>query len=79
MLLSYTLSKANGLQASMATDGQNSAGGFHTYGRGPNDLINAEGTLSNDRTHMLRAQGTVMIPKIGLLVGVNFQHLTGKP
>jgi hypothetical protein len=78
-LVSYSLSEATGLQASQGLYSQNSAGGLQSFGRDPNDLINADGHLSNDRTHMLRAQGTVMIPRIDVTVGVNFQHLTGKP
>ena len=79
MLVSYTLSEASGLQASQGLYSQNSAGGFQRYGRDPNDLINADGTLSNDRTHMVRAQGALMVPKLDVTLGVNFQHLTGKP
>jgi hypothetical protein len=79
MLVSYTLSKASGLQASQWTYDQNSAGGAQSYGRDPNDLINAEGRLSNDRTHMLRAQGNLRIPKLDVNLGMSFQHLTGKP
>jgi hypothetical protein len=79
MLASYTLSKANGLQASQGYFSQNSAGGEGRYGRDPNHLTNADGILSNDRTHMLRAQATVMIPKLDVNLGVNFQYQTGKP
>jgi len=83
-LLSYSLSEAEGLQASSGGGpgaAQNSAGGlfFNRYGRDPNDLTNATGTLANDRTHMFRVQGAVEIPKIDVLLSANFQQLTGKP
>jgi outer membrane receptor protein involved in Fe transport len=81
-LLSYTLSEAEGLQASSGGGpgaGQNSAGGlfFNRFGRDPNDLTNATGTLGNDRTHMFRVQAAVEIPKIDVLLSANFQQLTG--
>ncbi len=83
-LLSYSLSEAEGLQASSGGGpgaSQNSAGGlfFNRYGRDPNDLTNATGRLANDRTHMFRVQGAVEIPKIEVLLSANFQQLTGKP
>jgi len=52
---------------------------FNPFGRDPNDLTNATGILPNDRTHMLRAQGGVEIPGVEILVGSNFQYLTGTP
>ncbi len=55
------------------------AGGFRGRGRDPNDFINAEGELPNDRTHMFRVQATVDVPKIDVMIGANFQYLSGTP
>lgn len=82
-LVSYSVSETVGLQASNGADpsgGQSSSTlGGGTFGRDPNTLINAQGSLPDDRTHMFRALGSVEIPRIGVLVGASFQHLTGKP
>src|SRR5262249_49495242 len=40
---------------------------------------NAGRTLPNDRTHMVRAMGSISIPRTGLVIGDNFQYLTGLP
>jgi hypothetical protein len=80
---SYSLSEAVGLQASSywgAGGAQTSSTfGRNTFGRDPNDLTNAEGNLPNDRTHMFHVQGSVEIPKWGILVAAHYQYLTGKP
>ncbi len=81
-LVSYTLSKAEGLQAANGNGpaaSQNSRGGSSRFGRDPNDLINATGNLLNDRTHMFLVQGAFEIPRIGVLIGANARYLTGKP
>jgi len=81
--VSYSYSKADGLQSQNGTDLLGSQGSlttsFNTFGRDPNDLTNATGTLPNDRTHMFRVQGSVQIPGIEILLGASFQHLTGRP
>ncbi|HXV63920.1 MAG TPA: hypothetical protein VEK15_24680, partial [Vicinamibacteria bacterium] len=74
--------ESRGLQAaSFRAPGadQNSSGGFTALGRDPNDLINAEGNLPNDRTHMFRVLGSTEIPKVGIYLGASYQHLTGTP
>ena len=83
LLLSYSYSEATGLQSQNVV---NPAGGqgsvtvsFNPFGRDPNDITNATGLLPNDRTHMLRAQGNIEIPRLGILVGGHFQYLTGRP
>jgi hypothetical protein len=83
LLLSYSHSKATGLQSQ---NGQESLGmqgsvttSFNSFGRDPNDLTNATGILPTDRTHTLRVQGVVEIPKVDILVGANFQYVTGRP
>jgi hypothetical protein len=88
-LASYTLSKAEGLQVSSSTAPGNpqdtyevgNAGypGGLSFGRDPNDLTNARGALPNDRTHVLRAMGSLSIPRTGLVIAGNSQYLTGLP
>ena len=82
-LVSYSISEATGLQAGSVFGpgaGQLSTTfGWIGFGRDPNDYTNATGPLNNDRTHIFRVQGAVEIPKVGVLVGANFQHLTGQP
>jgi hypothetical protein len=83
-LVSYTLSKTEGLQASSGASpglGQFSStfGNAITFGRDPNTLTNATGRLSDDRTHMLRVMGSVPIPGTGLVFAGNVQYLTGLP
>jgi hypothetical protein len=82
-MLSYSYSEAEGLQSQNGTQSTGMQGSltvsFNPFGRDPNDLTNATGILPNDRTHMLRAQGSVEIPRAGVLVGAGFQYLTGRP
>ena len=82
---SYTWSNASGLQPS---SGASAAGSqvstisgapYLTFGQDPNSLTYARGRLPNDRPHMLRVMGSVAVPKTGLLVAANMQHLSGKP
>jgi Carboxypeptidase regulatory-like domain/TonB dependent receptor-like, beta-barrel/TonB-dependent Receptor Plug Domain len=83
LLLSYSHSEARGLQSQNGDEPAGMQGSlttsFNPFGRDPNDLTNATGILPTDRTHMLRAQGSAEIPKVEILVGVNFQYLTGRP
>jgi hypothetical protein len=82
-MLSYSYSEAEGLQSQNGTESTGMQGSvtvsFNPFGRDPNDLTNATGILPNDRTHMLRAHGSVEIPRVGVLLGASFQHLTGRP
>jgi len=82
---SYTWSRASGLQVS---SGATAAGSqvstiagtpFLTFGQDPNSLTNARGRLPNDRPHMLRAMGSVDVPRTGFVVAANVQHFSGKP
>jgi hypothetical protein len=50
-----------------------------TFGRDPNDLTNARGRLPNDRPHMLRAMGSVDVPRTGIVLAANLQISSGKP
>jgi hypothetical protein len=85
---SYTLSRAAGLQPSSGT----TAAGAQvstvapppvpsgvTFGRDPNDLTNAGGRLPNDRPHVVRAMGSVEVPRTGVSVAANLQYFSGKP
>jgi hypothetical protein len=87
---SLTYSEAEGIITSnkpLVRDGSNVSfadvpqrtDGAIDFGRDPNDLTNAIGKLRDDRTVMLRVQGLALIPKLGVLVGAQYQHLTGKP
>jgi hypothetical protein len=80
---SYTWSRAHGLQPSSGTTASgeqtNTIGPGGTFGRDPNDLTHASGRLPNDRPHMLRAMGAVDVPRTGIRVAANLQHVSGKP
>ena len=83
---SYTFSRAFGLQAA---SGATAAGAQAstvsppqplTFGRDPNDLINAVGRLPNDRPHIFRVMGAVDLPRSGgFVVAANLQSFSGKP
>ena len=83
-LASYTFSRAYGLQVS---SGATAAGAqvstvappALTFGRDPNDLINARGRLPNDRPHVFRLMGAVDIPRTGITIAANLQAFSGKP
>jgi hypothetical protein len=84
-LASYTFSRAYGLQSA---SGATAAGAqvstvspppALTFGRDPNDLINARGRLPNDRPHVFRTMGAVDIARTGLTLAANLQALSGKP
>jgi hypothetical protein len=80
--VSYSLSEAEGLHSGSGGGGfaqDSTTFGFGTFGRDPNDYTNREGPLNNDRTHMFRVQAALEIPRVDVLVGANFQHLSGQP
>ena len=85
---SYTLSRTSGLQPSSGT----TAGGAQVstiapppvpqgviFGRDPNDLTNARGRLPNDRPHVVRAMGSVKVPRTAIMIAANMQYFSGKP
>jgi hypothetical protein len=80
---SYTFSREYGLQVSSGATAAgaqiSSIDGKSTFGRDPNDLTNATGRLPNDRPHILRAMGTVDLPRTGIVIAANFQYFSGKP
>jgi hypothetical protein len=82
---SYTYSRAYGLQPSSGSTASGpqvstvSPPNPLTFGRDPNDLINATGRLPNDRPHQFRVMGGVDVLRTGFVVAANLQHFTGKP
>ena len=82
---SYTFSRVTGLQVSSggtaaASQVSTIAGApYLTFGQDPNSLTNARGRLPNDRPQMLRLMGSLKVPRTGLDVAANLQHLSGKP
>ena len=82
---SYTWSRASGLQVSSAATAaapqvSTIAGTpYLTFGQDPNSLTNAYGRMPNDRPHMLRAMGSIDVPRTGVVIAANVQHFTGKP
>jgi TonB dependent receptor-like, beta-barrel/Carboxypeptidase regulatory-like domain len=82
---SYTYSRAFGLQPSSGATASGeqrstvSPPNALTFGRDPNDLINASGRLPNDRPHQFRVMGGVDVLRTGFVVAANLQHFTGKP
>ena len=82
-LVSYTLSRTEGLEptsgASPGFGQASSTFGGNPFGRDPNTLTNATGTLANDRTHMFRLMGSVAIPRTGVVVATNLQYFSGLP
>jgi hypothetical protein len=80
---SYTFSRAFGLQpftgGTTAGEQTSTVGPGNTWGRDPNDLTNATGRLAADRPHVLRAMGSLDMPRTGVLVAANLQHFSGKP
>ena len=73
----------DGLQAASGTtaDGAqlSTVAPTNMFGSDPNNLTNADGRLPNDRPHVLRINGVVHVPRIGVLVAANLQHFSGKP
>jgi hypothetical protein len=82
---SYTRSTATGLLPSSGTIAAGaqvstvSPPNFVTFGQDPNDLTNARGLLPNDRPNAFRFMGSVNVPRTGVVIAANLQHLTGKP
>jgi hypothetical protein len=75
---SYTWSRSEGLVPRPQTQGQGAALYANLDGADPNEWINADQLLQNDREHMLRLQGVVELPwKIDASLAVNWQ--TGRP
>ncbi|MDD8028777.1 MAG: TonB-dependent receptor [Acidobacteriota bacterium] len=72
LLASYVYSKSTGTR-------DNSFGGDLGWGADPSDpnnYINAEGNLTNDFTHMLKIQGTYILP-LDISLSAYFRTITG--
>jgi hypothetical protein len=86
-LVSYTGSRAEGL---IGTSGlavnersfdEGSFASVDSFGQDPNDTTNLRtgSKLPFDRTHVFRITGAFEIPKIEVLIGANYQYLSGLP
>jgi hypothetical protein len=72
LMASYVYSKAKG----NFNNSQASGAGYNSTFENPNNQINADGILSYDYTHMLKIQGSVILP-LDINVNVNFQFISG--
>ncbi len=72
MMASYIYSKATG----NINNAQSTGAGRPTMFEKPNNQIYSQGNLSADPTHMLKIQGTVVLP-LAINLNVNFQLITG--
>jgi hypothetical protein len=72
LMASYVYSKAKG----NINNNEATGAGYNSTFENPNSQINAEGTLSNDYTHMLKIQGSVILP-LDINLNVNFQLISG--
>jgi hypothetical protein len=77
---SYTLSRSTGLLPRMLFQGQNPEFSFFPLpeGKDPNNYINAEGLLQNDRPHMFRVMSYFQKLPLGLNASVNTDFSSGK-
>jgi hypothetical protein len=73
LMASYVYSKSRG----NFNNTMSSGAGYNGTFKNPNNQINAEGKLSNDYTHMLKIQGSVILP-LDINFNVNFQYITGR-
>jgi hypothetical protein len=73
LMASYVYSKATG---NMSNTERTGAGYSDTF-ENPNRQINAQGKLENDYTHMLKIQGSAILP-LDINVNVNFQFISGR-
>jgi hypothetical protein len=73
LMASYVYSKSRG-----NFDNTSAAGsGYNNTFQNPNRQINAEGKLRNDYAHMLKIQGSVILP-LDINFNVNFQLISGR-
>jgi hypothetical protein len=72
LMASYVYSKAEG----NFNNTQSSGAGYNSTFENPNNQINAEGTLSSDYTHMLKIQGSIILP-LDINLNINFQLISG--
>ncbi|MDW7760315.1 MAG: carboxypeptidase regulatory-like domain-containing protein [Acidobacteriota bacterium] len=73
MVASYVYSQARGtLDNAFGAD----LGGAWYNSSNPNFWINADGNLSNDPTHMIKIQGSYLLP-LGINLNIGYQGITG--
>jgi hypothetical protein len=72
LMASYVYSKAEG----NINNNQATGAGYNATFENPNNQINAEGTLSSDYTHMLKIQGSIILP-LDINFNINFQLISG--
>jgi hypothetical protein len=72
LMASYVYSKTKG----NFNNTQSSGSGYNSTFENPNNQINSEGILSNDYTHMLKIQGSVILP-LDINFNINFQLISG--
>jgi len=75
LLASYVYSKSTG-NVDNLWSGRGSNTGQSSMFADPNNLINAEGRLSIDPTHMVKVQGSLILP-MDITVGFNFLYQSG--
>lgn len=78
MHASLNWSKSEGLVPGSTWEMQNSILIYTQYGKDPNDLINAKGSLQNDRRWVFKAQMGYSFPW-SILASVNYFYQTGRP
>ncbi|MGE5341996.1 MAG: TonB-dependent receptor [Candidatus Omnitrophota bacterium] len=72
MMASYVYSKGTGNMTNSEAVGSGYANSFEN----PNRLIDAEGRLGTDPTHMLKVQGSAILP-LNINLNINFQMISG--
>jgi outer membrane receptor protein involved in Fe transport len=75
LLASYVLSRATGTLDNVMASDLGRATGINISD--PNTWINARGHLTNDPTHMIKVQGTYLIPWAEVNFNVYFRAITG--
>lgn len=76
---SLTISKNEGLHGGSTGSPSSSATSTSTsFGNDPNDLINADGLVSSDRTYLFKLQGVYELPW-DVRLAANWQWTTGRP
>lgn len=80
LLSSLTVSKSYGMNAGSLerSPGAQQNSNTGTFGRDPNDFINADGVLTGDRPYMFKMQGAYELPW-GIQLSGDWQWLTGRP
>ena len=78
MQSSYTWSDSTGFIPRPLSSSQGDPFYTSTEGRDPNNWINADQSLQNDREHMLQFQGTLELPW-NMIGSATYSYLTGTP